>query len=58
MLSGRATLLAWVKNVAHEYATPDRSTVSGATFAPPLAHSIPAIHIATPTATPTLTPIG
>jgi hypothetical protein len=38
VLSGRATLLAWVKNVAHEYATPDRSTVSGATFAPPLAH--------------------
>lgn len=37
VLSGRATLLAWVKNADHEYATPDRSVVGGASFAPPLA---------------------
>lgn len=37
VLSGRATLLAWVRNAGHEYGTPDRSTVEGAVFTPPLA---------------------
>ena len=37
VLSGRTTLLAWVRNAAHEYYTPDRSLVEGAVFAPPLA---------------------
>ena len=37
VLSGPATLLAWVRNAAHEYFTPDRSLVEGAVFAPPLA---------------------
>ena len=37
VLSGCATLLAWVRNAAHEYYTPDRSFVEGAIIALPLA---------------------
>jgi len=36
-LAGPRHLLAWVKNADHEYYAPDRSTVAGARFAPPLA---------------------
>jgi hypothetical protein len=39
VLSGRSTLLAWVRNSTHEYYTPDRSLVEGAVFEPPLAVS-------------------
>ncbi|MFT4613590.1 MAG: hypothetical protein ACI9NT_000731 [Bacteroidia bacterium] len=39
VLSGRATLLAWVRNAAHEYYTPDRSLVEGAVLAPPLIYN-------------------
>jgi hypothetical protein len=37
VLSGHATLLAWVRNAGHEYYSPDRSLVEGAVFALPLA---------------------
>jgi hypothetical protein len=37
VLAGRATLLAWVRNADHEYHRPDRSTVEGGRFTPPLA---------------------
>jgi len=37
VLSGRTTLLAWLRNADHEYHHPDRSGVDGARFTPPLA---------------------
>jgi len=37
VLAGRRVLLAWIKNVDHEYYAPDREPVVGASFVPPLA---------------------
>jgi hypothetical protein len=37
VLSGRATLLAWLRNADHEYHHPDRGMVTGARFTPPFA---------------------
>jgi len=36
LLAGRTTVLAWVKNLDHEYYQPDRAPVAGGTFVAPL----------------------
>jgi hypothetical protein len=36
LLAGRTTVLAWVKNLDHEYYRPDRTPVEGGTFVVPL----------------------
>jgi putative intracellular protease/amidase len=36
LLAGRTTVLAWLKNLDHEYYQPDREPVAGGTFVVPL----------------------